>query len=51
MSCPHENVAWRLRGVGDEITTASRNTVLRGRVDEAWFLLGLVSLTIFMASQ
>ena len=47
MSCPHENVAWRLRGVGDEITSASRNTALRGRVDEAWFILGLVALTIF----
>ena len=47
MSCPHENVAWRLRGIGDEITNASRNTALRGRVDEAWFILGLVALTIF----
>ncbi len=47
MSCPHENVAWRLRGIGDEITNASRNTALRGRVDEAWFLLSLVALTIF----
>ena len=47
MSCPHENVSWRLRGVGDEITKTSRSTSLRGRVDEAWFILGLVSLTIF----
>ena len=47
MSCPHENVGWRIRGVGDEITHASRNTALRGRVDEAWFILGLVALTIF----
>ena len=47
LSCPYENVAWRLRGIGDEITNASRNTVLRGRVDEAWFILGLVALTIF----
>ncbi len=47
MSCPHENVSWRIRSVADEITHASRNTVLRGRVDEAWFILGLVSLTIF----
>ena len=47
MSCPHENVGWRLRGIGDEITHASRNTALRGRVDEAWFILGLVALTIF----
>ena len=47
MSCPHENVSWRIRGVGDEITQASRTTALRGRVDEAWFILGLVALTIF----
>lgn len=47
MSCPHENVSWRVRGVGDEITHATRTTALRGRVDEAWFILGLVSLTIF----
>ena len=33
--------------MGDEITHASRNTALRGRVDEAWFILGLVALTIF----
>ena len=47
MSCPHENVSWRLRGIGDEITNSSRATALRGRVDEAWFILGLVALTIF----
>lgn len=47
ISCPHENVSWRIRGVGDEITQASRTTALRGRVDEAWFILGLVALTIF----
>ena len=47
MSCPHENVSWKLRGIGDEITQTSRSTVLRGRVDEAWFILGLVALTIF----
>ncbi len=47
MSCPHENVSWRIRGIGNEITQASRTTALRGRVDEAWFILGLVSLTIF----
>ncbi|MCK5385763.1 MAG: hypothetical protein KAJ39_01160 [Gammaproteobacteria bacterium] len=47
MSCPHENVGWRIRGVGDEITHTSRSTALRGRVDEAWFILGLVALTIF----
>lgn len=47
MSCPHENVSWQIRGVGDEISLASRSTSLRGRVDEAWFILGLVALTIF----
>ena len=47
MSCPHENVSWQLRGVGSEIIQASRTTALRGRVDEAWFILGLVALTIF----
>ena len=47
MSCPHENVGWRIRGIGDEITQTSKTAALRGRVDEAWFILGLVSLTIF----
>lgn len=47
MSCPYQNVSWQLRGVGDEITHAPRTTALRGRVDEAWFILGLVALTIF----
>ncbi len=47
MSCPHENVSWQIRGVADEVIHASRTTTLRGRVDEAWFILGLVSLTIF----
>jgi polyferredoxin len=47
MSCPHENVSWQIRGVGDEITNASRATALRGRIDEGGFILGLVSLTIF----
>ncbi|MGD9385282.1 MAG: hypothetical protein PVF28_01935, partial [Thioalkalispiraceae bacterium] len=41
-SCPHQNVGWRLRGVGEEITYASRP-----HTDEAWFILGLVALTIF----
>ena len=47
MSCPHENVGWRLRGIGDEITHTARSTAFRGRVDEGWFILGLVALTIF----
>lgn len=41
-SCPHENVSWRLRKIGDEITHASRP-----HTDEAWFILGLVALTLF----
>ncbi|HFD32474.1 MAG TPA: hypothetical protein ENJ28_07220 [Gammaproteobacteria bacterium] len=47
MSCPHQNVSWRIRGIGDEITQTSRSSALRGRVDEGWFILGLVALTIF----
>lgn len=47
MSCPHENVSWQLRGVGSEILKASKRSALRGRVDEAWFILGLVALTVF----
>ncbi len=47
MSCPHQNVSWRIRGVGDEITQTPRSSALRGRVDEGWFILGLVALTIF----
>jgi hypothetical protein len=35
-------VSWQLRGIGDEITHASRP-----HWDEAWFILGLVALTIF----
>jgi len=42
MSCPDHNVGWRLRGVGEEITHASRP-----HTDEAWFILGLLALTIF----
>ena len=41
-SCPHQNVSWRLRKVGDEVTNASRP-----HTDEAWFILGLVALTLF----
>ena len=42
MSCPEQNVSWKLRGVGDELTHISRP-----HWDEAWFILGLVALTIF----
>jgi len=41
-SCPHQNVNWQLRNIGDEITYSSRP-----HWDEAWFIMGLLSLTIF----
>ena len=41
-SCPHQNINWQLRNVGDEITYSSRP-----HWDEAWFILGLLSLTLF----
>ena len=41
-SCPHENVSWQLRKIGNEIVYASRP-----HTDEAWFILGLVALTLF----
>lgn len=42
ISCPHQNVSWNLRGAGEEITFASRP-----HWDEAWFIMGLLALTIF----
>jgi len=42
ISCPKQNVNWRLRPVGEEIVHASRP-----HWDEAWFILGLLSLTVF----
>ena len=42
MSCPHQNINWRVRSVGSEIMHASRP-----HWDEAWFILGLVALTLF----
>ena len=42
MSCPEQNVSWKWRGVGNELTYISRP-----HWDEAWFILGLVALTIF----
>jgi ferredoxin len=42
MSCPQQNVDWQLRRVGDEVVHASRP-----HWDEAWFILGLVALTLF----
>jgi len=42
MSCPHQNIDWQVRHVGNEIVHASRP-----HWDEAWFILGLVALTLF----
>lgn len=41
-SCPHQNVAWRLRSIGEKIIQAAHP-----RWDEAWFILGLLALTSF----
>ncbi len=41
-SCPHQNISWQLRNIGDEITYSARP-----HWDESWFILGLLSLTIF----
>ncbi len=41
-SCPHHNVAWRLRPVAEEVLSD-----VRPHNDEAWFLLGLLALTSF----
>ena len=41
-SCPHQNVAWRLRSPSVE---ALQNA--RPRWDEAWFMIGLLALTVF----
>jgi len=41
-SCPTQNISWQLRPIATEITFASRP-----HWDEAWFILGLLSLTLF----
>ncbi len=41
-SCPKQNINWQFRPVANEITYASRP-----HWDEAWFILGLLSLTLF----
>ena len=41
-SCPEKNVAWQLRPVAEEVLSDARP-----HNDEAWFLLGLLSLTSF----
>ncbi len=42
MSCPHQNVAWRLRSPASEAIQYARP-----HWDEAWFMLGLLGLTTF----
>jgi len=41
-SCPYENVTWRLRAMDKEASNVSRS-----RWDGAWFMLGLLAITIF----
>lgn len=41
-SCPHHNIAWRLRSPSVEALQSARP-----RWDEAWFMLGLLALTGF----
>lgn len=41
-SCPHDNVAWRWRPLGIEARTRAR-----ARTDQTWFMLVLLSLTMF----
>lgn len=41
-SCPEKNINWQIRKVGEEITYSSRP-----HWDESWFILGLLSLTVF----
>jgi polyferredoxin len=42
LSCPHENVTWRLRTMGSEAMSDARPTW-----DGAWFMLLLLSVTTF----
>jgi len=42
LSCPHENVTWRLRAMDKEATVDTRP-----HWDGAWFMLGLLAITIF----
>jgi len=42
LSCPHKNVTWRLRAMDKEATTDSK-----AQWDGAWFMLGLLAITIF----
>ncbi len=41
-SCPKQNINWQLRPIGHEVTY-----VARPHWDESWFILGLLSLTLF----
>ncbi|MBF0135638.1 MAG: 4Fe-4S binding protein, partial [Magnetococcales bacterium] len=42
ISCPHDNVTWRLRSMASEA-----KTVARAHWDGSWFMLGLLAITIF----
>jgi len=42
MSCPHQNVGWRVRSPATEAIQYARP-----HFDEAWFMLGLLGLTTF----
>lgn len=42
LSCPYDNISWRVRPVGIEASQQARP-----RMDEAWFILGLAALTSF----
>lgn len=42
LSCPHGNIAWRMRTPGAEAARGARP-----HWDEAWFMLGLLTLTAF----
>lgn len=42
LSCPHDNVAWRLRSPSVEAVYGARP-----HWDESWFMLGLLALTAF----
>ena len=42
LSCPHDNVTWRLRPIAQEAKSSARP-----HRDEAWFMIGLLALATF----
>lgn len=42
LSCPHKNVTWRLRSMASEAIN-----VARPHWDGAWFMIGLLAITVF----